>query len=276
MAFELEQINEYKGFIFDLDGVLWTGKEPIAGAVEFINELVAGKYEVRFVSNTSSRSLAETMQKIERFGYEITSDQVIVASRECARQIARETGRGSYVYLVGSEGLGRELKKAGLRVLEGKEVNLTACEYVVCGFDERFNYDRMFNALAAFMNGAGFAAVNLDATAPIADGRKKPAGGAMAASLEVLAERPPDIMPGKPQPDLLETAAASANLAPEECVMIGDTPEADIAAAKNAGMASGLVLSGNAGLARMEEVSEFLEPDFILNNIAELSEYLLN
>lgn len=274
MVFDLKQLKSYKGFIFDLDGVLWTGDEPVTGSIEFINELLSTEYKVRFVSNTSSRSLKETMKKIKSFGYQISEDKVIVASRECARLVARDAGRGSYVYLIGSEGLSHELKEAGLKVIKREEENLSECEYVVCGFDDSFNYSKMFNALSAFMNGAGFAAVNLDATAPIADGKKKPAGGAMAASLEVLAERPPDIMPGKPEPDLLERAAFSAGMSPDEWVMIGDTPEADIVSAKRADMLSGLVFSGNVGRDDLDAISEELRPDFILDTISDLSAYL--
>ncbi len=275
MTFDLHQLNNYSGFIFDLDGVLWAGKEPITGAAAFINELSAAEYKVRFVSNTSSRSLQETMHKSEQFGYEISSDQVIVASRVCARQVAAEIDGGSCVYLVGTEGLEQELEAAGLQVIKDGKSNLADCAYVVCGFDDEFNYDKMSNALAAFMRGAGFAAVNLDATAPMSGGKKKPAGGAISASLEVLAARPPDIMPGKPEPDLLERAAASAGLDPEECVMIGDTPEADIAAAKNAGMLSGLVLTGNVDKSMLEEIPSEQYPDFVIEAISELAKYLL-
>lgn len=282
-----ERLQGYGGFIFDLDGVLWQGERRIEGAAALINGLQEADIPFRFVSNTSSRSLQETLDKMRGFGFAVGSEQVFVASRECARQVAEAAGRGALIYAVGSPGLKQELELAGLEVLkiesssaspdlETSRAELADCEYVVCGHDTGFSYERMRAALWAFIGGAGFAAVNLDATAPAAEGLI-PAGGAIAGALEVLAGRPPDIMPGKPGPDLLERAARSAGLEPSQCLMVGDTPEADMAAARRAGMDSLLVFSGNTAPGDLREMEEEeKKPDFVLGSLADMHALILD
>jgi len=52
-----------KGILFDLDGVLYTGTSPIEGAVDTIKAIRTSGMPCRFVTNTSTLSLATLHKK---------------------------------------------------------------------------------------------------------------------------------------------------------------------------------------------------------------------
>ena len=82
-----------------------------------------------------------------------------------------------------------------------------------------------------------------------------PGSGVVAAAVEAMAGRGPDIMIAKPKPDLLLKAAESMGLQPGECLMVGDSLKSDIPAAAAAGMPSLLVLTGGVTQEQIERRS---------------------
>jgi len=268
-----EIFKQYKGFLFDLDGVLWAGSRVIPGAVQFINSLMDTSKRIRFISNTSSRSHENTLKKMKRLGYRVKAEQLIVASRETARYLADKLNKNELIYYIGTKSLKKEIEQAGLKIVSDRDPEnnskIEKVSYVVVGYDNNFNYDKMWLALQYFQQGAEFAAVNLDATAPSSKGLK-PAGGAIAGCMKVLAGREPDLMIGKPEPYLLVKGMEEAQLKPQDCIMIGDTPHSDIEAARRAGVKSALVLSGNTSKTDLVNLPAKLKPDYVLTAIDDL------
>ena len=255
-----------------MDGVLWTGKEKIESGPQVIRKLTEAGKEIRYVSNTSSRSLSDCLEKFTRFGYDIGGDELFIASRLTAKKVAQKCQKGAPVYVIGSDGLREEIANQGLKQVDAPEFSDHTIKYVIAGHDRDFNYKKMKNALKAFEQGAGLAAVNLDATYPGKNGLR-PAGGAIVGSLKVLAGEEPEIMPGKPEADLLQEAVRSLNIAIDDCLMIGDTPEADVKAAHNCGMDSALVLSGNTSIDELDCLPADETPDYVLNSITDFVTY---
>jgi len=257
-----------------MDGVLWTGGKIVKTGPEVIKKLMEIGKKIRYVSNTSSRSLSDCLEKFSSFGYEIVDDQLFISSRLTAQKVAGKCEKGASIYVIGSDGLREEIENQGLKHIDGPELPDYEIKYVVAGHDRNFNYKKMKNALKAFEQGAGLAAVNLDATYPGKDGLR-PAGGAVVGALKVLAGEEPEIMPGKPNGDLLEEAVRSMDMQIDDCLMIGDTPEADIKAAHDCGIDSALVLSGNTSLDELDYLSADETPDYVLNSIADFASYLI-
>ena len=61
-------MEKIKGFIFDLDGVVYRGSKPIKSAVKKINELLKSNYKVAFLTNNSTKSQKEFAKKIIKCG----------------------------------------------------------------------------------------------------------------------------------------------------------------------------------------------------------------
>ena len=63
-----------KGFICDMDGVLYHGNRILPGAAEFISWLQREKKEFLFLTNNSGSTPRELQQKLARMGLEVRQE----------------------------------------------------------------------------------------------------------------------------------------------------------------------------------------------------------
>ena len=87
------------GWVFDLDGVIWRGDEPIAGASQAIGTLLAGGEDVLFVTNMSALEAAEVETKLARHGIDgrgrvVTSAQAAASLVEPGERVLVCAGDG--------------------------------------------------------------------------------------------------------------------------------------------------------------------------------------
>lgn len=68
-----------KGILFDLDGVLYVGNTPVAGAIEAIDKIRSSALICRFITNTSTLSLQSLQKKINALGFDIPQAEIISA-----------------------------------------------------------------------------------------------------------------------------------------------------------------------------------------------------
>ena len=68
---ELELLREKKGFICDMDGVIYHGNRLLPGVPEFVDWLQRENKSFLFLTNSSERSPLELQQKLARMGLEI-------------------------------------------------------------------------------------------------------------------------------------------------------------------------------------------------------------
>ena len=61
---------EVKGYICDMDGVIYHGNRLLDGVIPFVNWLKEEKKDFLFLTNSSERSPKELMQKLSRLGIE--------------------------------------------------------------------------------------------------------------------------------------------------------------------------------------------------------------
>ena len=263
-------LENIKGYLFDIDGVLLLGSEAIPGAKELLDSLRQRGKHVLFVSNTSSRSREDCVQQFAQAGIEIDQEELFLASEETSQFIAKEKPQAR-ACVIGSQGLFEELRKEGIDAQSADGVDPKSVDYVVVGKDRSLTYAQLTTALRAINHGAKFVAVNCDPTVP-GRGGLEPGAGAIVAAIAAMVGRGPDINMGKPSTLLLELAAEHRGLKPAECAMIGDTIEIDIVAGNRLGMTTVLVLSGNAterDLASPAIVGEG-RPDIVLPSVRDL------
>jgi len=268
----MDIVRTSKGILFDLDGVLWLGNHPIPGVAAVLQRLRDEGKKVMFVSNTSSRSKAKCLWVFEQMGVDVDPSEVFIASECAARYVAAESP-GALTYVLGSAGLLDEARLAGLDAREPSDRHPERADYLIVGKDNDLNFIRLTCALRVLKMGARFVAVNCDPTVPVADGLE-PGAGAIAAAISFMTGREPDVVVGKPGTLLLEMALSGSGLTPPECVIIGDTPEADIAAGNALGMRTVLVLSGNSQGAEVGHAPSYpasMRPDAVIGSVVELA-----
>ena len=253
-------LTEYAAYVFDMDGTLTYQDRAIPGAAGTLEILKnAGKY-VLAVTNNSSLGQHALAERFRRLGLPLEDQEVFSALVATARLVAHEAP-GARVHVFGNPGLRSELERRGLVVTDGPDA-----DYLVVGNHRGLTYDRLTTAMRALLRGARFVTVNMDRTYVGADADLVPGCGVFAAALEYATGHPPDVVVGKPSITLLCEAAASVNTSSQDCLYVGDNPEADIGGAHAAGMAAMLVLTGVATTA----VGLSEQPEHVLPSVADL------
>ena len=67
----MDQLRKKKGFICDMDGVIYHGNRLLPGVKEFVDWLYQEKKHFLFLTNSSERSPKELQQKLFSFGPDI-------------------------------------------------------------------------------------------------------------------------------------------------------------------------------------------------------------
>ena len=223
--------------ICDLDGVLYSGDEPIPGSSEALDELMTAGVTVWFATNNSTRTPSEVVAKIQSVsGVGVAPTQVITSALAAATLVAPED---SPVLILGGPGVAQALEDAGVELTEDP----AEARCVVVGLDREITYQKLSNAVEAVRGGARFIATNDDPTLPTADGLR-PGAGAIVAAIAAAADTPPEIAgkPNEPMRAMLRERIGG------ETWMIGDRVDTDIAmAALEPEWRSILVLTGVTG-----------------------------
>lgn len=253
-------LSSYAAYLFDVDGTLVYHDHAVPGAAEALAALKASGKHVLAVTNNSSLGQHALAERFRRFGLPLEDHEVFSALVATALHVAQEQP-GARVHVFGNPGLRSECEHFGLRVTDGVDA-----DYVVVGNHRGITYEKLTTAMRALLRGARFVTVNLDRTYVGADGDLVPGCGVFAAALERAVGRPPDVVVGKPSITLLCEAAESVGQPPDECLYIGDNPEADVGGAHAAGMHALMVLSGVASSA--DESPD--PPEHILPSVADL------
>lgn len=259
--------DQFDGYLFDLDGVIYLEDEVIPGARETVAALKRRGKRVYFVSNTSRLSRVACVEKLRTLGFDVEPGEVLVTTRATARLIAERTP-GASAYVLGLHGMWDELQAVGIDARPANVPNPEPLDYFIVAHVESVSYVELTCALRAIRAGAQFVAANRDPTYPGPDG-PMPGLGAVVSAIETMVGRPPDIMIGKPSTTMLEMAIQHGGLKPERCVMIGDTMETDIAAGNQLGMATIWVKTGNTA---PQTIPEALRPDWVLPSVSHLLE----
>jgi phosphoglycolate/pyridoxal phosphate phosphatase family enzyme len=254
-------------FVFDMDGVIWTMDDPIPGAADAIRRLLDRRAEVYYLTNNSSKTREDYVQKLARFGIPTDTGHVMTSAYATALVLRSEGAEGKSVYVIGEAGLRRELADAGLRVLD--TVDGRVVDYVVVGWDRQFTYEKLAQAHRAVCAGAEFIATNRDATYPDAGGRTLPGGGTLVMALQTCTGVEPRTI-GKPEPHTLDLILRQAAAAPTECLVVGDRLDTDVAIGKRVGTRTAVVLTGVTSRADIEAAGPGDRPDFVWNDLTEM------
>lgn len=82
---DLKELHEKKGFICDMDGVIYHGNRLLPGVKEFVDWLYAEKKPFLFLTNSSERSPRELQQKLGRLGLDIDESHFYTSALATAK-----------------------------------------------------------------------------------------------------------------------------------------------------------------------------------------------
>ncbi len=256
-------------YIFDLDGVVYRGKDILPHSRETIDRLKKSGHNVRFFTNNATKSRRQYLDKLSSFGVETSIDEIMTSSYAAALYFEENNESGKTVFRIGEEGMSEELRNVGMEVIEDPSKNGVAIDYVVVGMDRYFDYNKLLRAQQAIVNGAKFIATNEDKTFPVENGNVLPGGGTMVAAVRAATSVEPLVM-GKPETYAFKKIMDLAGATPEDTVMVGDRLDTDIAAGNRAGAWTVLVLTGVNTREDADNAADEMLPNEIIKDLSEL------
>ncbi len=227
--------NEMKGFICDMDGVIYHGNKILPGVVEFIDWLHENKKAYLFLTNSSNCTPRELNQKLARMGLDVPEEHFYTSALATAAFL-KEQAPGCSVYAIGEAGLFNALYDAGITM---NDVNP---DYVVIGEGKTYSLDTLTKATNLVLKGAKLIGANSDLTGPIENGIA-PACKALTAPIEMATGKQAYFC-GKPNPLMMRTGLRILNCHSRDAVMVGDRMDTDVISGLESGMSTVLVLSG--------------------------------
>jgi 4-nitrophenyl phosphatase len=238
--------------IFDLDGVVYRGNEPIPGARELVGWLHAKRVAVRFATNNSMVTRAGYVERLGAMGIPTSEEEIVTSTSATVEHLRRHAPEIRSVLAIGADGMRQELADAGLDVVMADAVASGhpggslphGFDAVIVGLDPSVDYARLSAAMSAVAAGARLIATNADARYPTPAGFL-PGAGSIVAALATATATTPDVI-GKPAPAMFSATIEASNVPASETVVVGDNPDADIVGAHRAGCAAILVLTGVA------------------------------
>jgi HAD superfamily hydrolase (TIGR01450 family) len=244
-------LARYDNVVLDMDGCLWIGDELTPRADEAVAALREAGKGVAFVTNNPRRSAEDYVAKMWRLGLQAAASDVVTVGGATQHLLA-ETRQGRTAFVIGGDALRKHVSDAGLKVLNGTDLE-TKAEVVVIGGTDDWTYNDVRAAALSARRSGDLIATSLDPTYPMPDGFW-PGTGSVVRAVEVASDQTA-IVVGKPEPQLILTALD--RLGEGRALMIGDRIDTDIAAAAKAHIDAALVLTGGA---TREEAAAAPEP----------------
>ena len=257
-------LSKVKCFALDMDGTIYLGEQWIDGALQFLHRIEETGRNYVFVTNNSSKNAAVYVDKLRHMGLDVGEDKIVTSGQATICYLQRHFA-GAKVFLLGNPMLQEEFEQAGIMLEEEHP------DVVVTAFDTSLDYRKMCLVCDHVRAGLPYLATHPDYNCPTESGFI-PDAGAIHAFIHASAFRYPDRIIGKPNGDIIDYLCTRVNSKREEIAMVGDRLYTDIAAGRNNGLKSILVLSGEA---TMEDVqTSEVQPHLIFNSVKELSEIL--
>ena len=249
-------LTNKKGFICDMDGVIYHGNIILPGVKEFVEWLKNNHKNFLFLTNSSERSPRELQQKLARMGLDVDESHFYTSALATAAFIKHQKSDAS-AYVIGEPGLLNALYDVGITM------NDVDPDYVIVGETKNYNFDSISKAVRHVFNGAKLIGTNPDMTGPTEQGIL-PACKALVSPIELTTGCVAYYL-GKPNPLMMKTGLKMLGVNVEDAVIVGDRMDTDIISGIESGIETALVLSG---VTDVDTIKKFpYRPKYVFNGV---------
>src|SRR6516164_5241128 len=257
-----------RGYLIDMDGVIYRENHLIPGAIAFIEAVIESGAPFCFLTNNSAPTPEDLSVRLTHLGIPGLSPRHFYTSALNTADFLSETHPACTVFVIGEGGLLTALHESSIPN-DGLHPS-----YVVVG-EGAVSMEKLAKAHTCIEGGARLLATNPDNWCPVSANDTRPGAGSTAAFLEASTGRRAYYL-GKPNGYMFHRAkrklAEMVGGMPDQIIVIGDTMETDIRGAIEAGLQAYLVLSGSTTI---EHVADYVyQPTRVLNSVADLIEEL--
>ena len=159
----MEQVRGKKGYLIDMDGVIYHGERLLPGVKEFVSWLYREDKKFLFLTNASGKSPKELQFKLFRMGLDVDDSHFYTSALATARFLSSQHP-GCSAYVIGEPGLFNALHDAGITM------NEVSPDYVVVGETSSYSYEKICRAAHLIFGGAKLIGTNPDLTGPTENG----------------------------------------------------------------------------------------------------------
>lgn len=264
-----ESILSMKLYLFDMDGTLYIGDRLFPFTKDLLSAISASGAKYLFMTNNSSKSVADYITKLEKLGICAQRDDFVTSSQATAYYLKKHHS-GKTLYVCGTESFKKELRLEGFYVSE--DISQTQC--IVMGFDTELTFQKLRDVsyLLLTQPDIPYIATNPDLVCPTEFGSVPDCGSVCEMIYNATDKRP--VVIGKPSALMPELAMERWKVAKENTCVIGDRIYTDIQSGLNAGITGILVLSGETTLEILDKSPN--KPHFVLQDASEILKQLQN
>ena len=252
-------LSNVKAVFLDLDGTIYLGSNLIEGALEFLDRCDEKGVKRFFLSNNSSRSVSQYVEKLHKMNIPCSAEDVLLSTHDLLSWLSNNGVTKTWA--IATEGMCDMMESVGISTKDDSP------EYVVLGYDTEISYEKIAKASIHLHKGVPLVASHPDMVCPSPDGGL-PDVGAYLAMLKATTGIEPVRITGKPNPGMIMHKIEELGFSPEECAMVGDRLYTDMEMASRAGCVSVLVLSGEATLEDLELSN--IDVDIVVNSVDSL------
>ena len=255
----IENLKNKKGFICDMDGVIYHGNRILDGVKEFVNWMINNEKKFLFLTNSPEKTPLELQHKLARMGLDVGQEHFYTSAQATASFLAHQNP-GCSAYVIGEAGIINALYDNGIYT---NDVNP---DYVVISETRTYNFEKIEKVISLVNKGAKLIGTNPDTTGPTEQGIM-PATGSLIAPVEIATGKKAYFI-GKPNPLMLRHALNRIECHSSDIALVGDRMDTDIVAGIESNIDTVLVLSG---VTAKEDIEKFpYRPKYIFSGVGEL------
>ena len=264
---DASELKNKKLWLFDMDGTIYEEDRVFEGTLELLKLITDSGGHYVFVTNNSSKSVVDYIEKVNRLGIPANEDNFFTSAQATILYM-KEKHTGAKVYCQGTRSLVNELRVAGIHVTE----NVENVDVALVGFDTELTSQKIRNTceILSTQEKAIFLATNPDLVCPVSFGFI-PDCGSICGMIENATGRKPKYI-GKPERIMVDFVENKFNVKPETTVVVGDRLYTDIATGLNARVTAIAVLTGEATVEEIKHGN--FKPNFTFNSVNEIAKGL--
>lgn len=261
-----KKLSKIKHIALDMDGTIYMGNTLFPYTIPFLEKLKRLKITYSFLTNNPSQSLDDYIFNLKKMGIHAEKQEIYTTTGATIDYIKEHYPKAKRLFLLGTESMISQFEKAGF--ISTRDTPDDIPDIIVAAFDMSLTYSRLCRAAWWVSKKIPYIATNPDRICPTDQPTVLVDCGSICQCITYATGRAPDIVLGKPDPNMLYSISRHKQLKADEIAMVGDRIYTDIAMAHNSGALGVLVLSGETTPDMVSNSST--QADLVVENIEKL------
>jgi HAD superfamily hydrolase (TIGR01458 family) len=252
--------------LFDIEGTLHVADQPIAGAVDALCALRQAGYQIRFTTNTTTKTAEQLRLQLQHCGFELEASELFSppqVARSMLFDLQGQYKRPLRLWPVVAEAVLSEFSDFITDTLQPDVVLLG-------DIGDGWNWPLINRVFATLQAGAQLMTLHRNRFWQTAAGLHVDIGF-IVAGFEAVTGQSAQVI-GKPSAQFFQQVIASSGVLAHQAMMVGDDLLNDVAGAQAVGMRGVLVQTGKFRPNQLFSVD--VVPDAVLSSVADLPSWL--